>query len=383
MPQVVVLDTETTGKETHVHQVVEIAGVIYDTDFDEVVGEFDTLVRPRRSIDAEATEKHGLRASDLTLAPTFEEIGPMLARILHRRTVISYNISFDATILNKEFRRNGIDFAITQKACAYTPFGESLKLEEAAERVGYQLENWHTALSDARAALAISAFHGWERLLANAGRQEHFSSVKVGSVRTLSRFQAGLTDRFDLKRFNRLEEFRDYSAEEGYLLMLDEVLKDRAISPEELLRLDEYADRNHLGSGERVELHRIYFGAIESAAKRGGVTEREALLLREYAELLQVDVSVEVSEEGIALPAKGSLVCQTGDCVVEGEKLSKVQIQGLVEGRGYRFTDDLKKSENVALLLVAGYGHESGKTAKAEKWGIPTMTFETFLTLTT
>jgi hypothetical protein len=51
----------------------------------------------------------------------------------------------------------------------------------------------------------------------------------------------------------------------------------------------------------------------------------------------------------------------------------------VIEARGYRFTDELRKSDNVSLLLVADDGHESGKSRKAEQWGIPMMTLESFI----
>ena len=379
MAEVVVLDVETTGIGP-THQVVEVSGVIYETEFDELIGEFDTLVRPTRSIDSEASQIHGLRASDLSMAPTFAEVGPMLARLFHRRPVIAYNVQFDTRILNEEFQRNGIDFQIHQQACAYTPFGErQLRLEEAAERIGYKHENAHTALADARAAFAISAHHGWDNMLSRAGRTEHFSNVKVGTVRTLSRYQAGHTDVYDLKPFSRLREFRDPTAEEGYLLLLDEFLKDKSFSQEELAELDTYASQNQIGVGLKHELHRTYFGALESAARRGGVTNHEAKLLREYAELLDVDVEVTVTDFGQFVPKIGSLICHTGDSLLDNRVLSKEEVQGIVESLGFSFTDELRKSDNVSLLLVADDGHESGKTRKAEQWGIPTMTLESFI----
>lgn len=378
MAQVAVLDVETTGLG-HDHQIVEVSGVIYDTDFDEVVGEFDTLVRPTRSIDSDATLKHGLRASDLSMAPTFEEVGPMLARLLHRRPVIAYEVQFDSQMLNNEFRRNGLDFQIRQQACAHSPFGEKIKLEDAAKRIGYNLVNAHSALEDARAALAISAFHGWDNMLMRAGRSEHHSSIRVGAVRTLSRFQAGLTENYDLKPFSRLTEFKDPTSEEGYLLLLDEFLKDKAFSLEELAELDRYADKNSIDMGMRHELHRTYFGALQRAAQRGGVTIQEAKILTEYAQLLEVEVEVSVTEKGSYIPEPGSLISHTGDSFLSSRVLSKAEIQALVESRGYRFTDEFRKSDNPSLLLVAADGHESGKTRKAEQWGVPMMTVEDFL----
>jgi hypothetical protein len=381
MAQVAVIDVETTGLG-HEHQIVEVSGVIFETDFDEVVGEFDTLIRPTRSIDSAATLKHGLRASDLSMAPTFEEVGPMLARLLHRRPMIAYEVQFDSQMLNNEFRRNGIDFQIIQQACAHSPFGERIKLEDACKRIGYDLVHAHSALADARAALAISAFHGWDSMLMRAGRAEHYSSTRVGSVRTLSRFQAGLTDHYDLKPFSRLSEFKDPTVEEGYLLLLDEFLKDKAFSADELAELDRYADQNQIDVGNRHELRRTYFGALQHAAERGGVTIQEAKILCEYAELLEVEVEVSVTEKGTYIPEKGTLISHTGDSFLNSRVLSKAEIQALVEGRGYGFTDEFRKSDNVALLLVAADGHESGKTRRAEQWGVPMMTIEEFLEVT-
>lgn len=382
MAEVVVLDVETTGIGP-THQVVEVSGVIYETEFDELIGEFDTLVRPSRSIDSEATQKHGLRASELSMAPTFAEVGPMLARLFHRRPVIAYNVQFDTRILNEEFERNGIDFQIQQQACAYSPFGErQLNLEEAAVRIGYKYENAHTALADARAAFAISAYHGWDNMLSRAGRTEHFSNVKVGNVRTLSRYQAGHTDIYDLRPFSRLREFRDPTVEEGYLLLLDEFLKDKSFSQAELAELDAYASQNKIDVGIKHELHRTYFGALEHAARRGGVTDHEAKLLREYADLLDVDVEVHVTDFGQFIPETGSLICHTGDSLLDNRVLSKAEVQEMVESRGYRFTDEFRKSDNVALLLVADDGTESGKTRKAEQWGIPMMTIDSFVQFT-
>lgn len=380
MPQVVVFDTETTGFGDS-NQIVEIAGVIFDTDFGEILGEFDTLVRPTRSIDGHASLKHGLRASDLSLAPTFEEIAPMIARLMHRRIVISYGISFDAGVLNREFQRANLNFQVTQKACAMSPFGaHPPKLEDAAALAGYSSENWHSALADARAAFKVAEFHGWDLMTQKAGRNEHLSSnVRIRSLRTFSRYQAGLADNFDLSRFSRKEEFRDAAPEELYLLLLDEFLKDRELSNEELIALDEFAAENSISDGLRVDLHRDYVEAIESSARRGGVTQREAKILNNYASVLGVEIEVIVAQDGVALPPKGSLISHTGDSLLSGKPVSKSEIREILHSQGYVFTNELRRKDKVSLLLVAEDGHASSKTRKAEDWGIPVTTLDKFL----
>jgi DNA polymerase-3 subunit epsilon len=185
-----------------------------------------------------------------------------------------------------------------------------------------------------------------------------------------------------LKPFSRLSEFRDPTAEEGYLLLLDEFLKDKTFSQQELDELDEYASKNQIDVGLKHELHRTYFGALENAALRGGVTEQEAKLLLEYSKLLGVDVEVTVTDFGQFVPRTGSLICHTGDSILDSRVLSKDEVRSMVESRGYTFTDELRKSDKISLLLVADDGHESGKTRKAEQWGIPMMTIDSFLQVT-
>ncbi|MCY4261400.1 MAG: 3'-5' exonuclease [Rhodobacteraceae bacterium] len=70
---VVVLDVETTGLAA-TDRIVEIATL--DPDTLEIVEEYDTLVNPLRDISGAVSDIHGLTASNLEAAPTFQDIVP-------------------------------------------------------------------------------------------------------------------------------------------------------------------------------------------------------------------------------------------------------------------------------------------------------------------
>jgi DNA polymerase III epsilon subunit-like protein len=56
--------------------IIEVAGVMFGTDFGEVVRGFETLVNPDPSIFPQATLKvHRLQAHDLRAALAFSEVG--------------------------------------------------------------------------------------------------------------------------------------------------------------------------------------------------------------------------------------------------------------------------------------------------------------------
>jgi hypothetical protein len=72
----------------------------------------------------------------------------------------------------------------------------------------------------------------------------------------------------------------------------------------------------------------------------------------------------------------------TGTAEIEGKNWNKDSWRTKLSEMGYRFTDDLKKSDNVAMLLQDSPGSQSSKVAKAMAWGIPRMSFAEFLKLT-
>ena len=78
--RVVVTDVETTGLG-RTDRVVEIACVTVDLDHG-IIDEWSSLVNPMRDISQGVTSIHGLDATHVSAAPTFDEIARKLKGML-------------------------------------------------------------------------------------------------------------------------------------------------------------------------------------------------------------------------------------------------------------------------------------------------------------
>jgi DNA polymerase-3 subunit epsilon len=100
----VVLDTETTGRDPQTDRLVEVAAVKFRPGQKPV--RFHSLVRPGVPIPAAATEIHGVTDEDVAEAPAFCQIAARLNRFLHRADLAGFNIKgFDLPFLLAEYRR--------------------------------------------------------------------------------------------------------------------------------------------------------------------------------------------------------------------------------------------------------------------------------------
>jgi hypothetical protein len=92
-----IVDTETTSLDGYAVEIGIIA-----PDGSTV---FESLVSPEVEIEPGAQEVHGITRQMLWGAPTFADLEPDLRRILHGKTVIAYNASFDRNVFEREIRR--------------------------------------------------------------------------------------------------------------------------------------------------------------------------------------------------------------------------------------------------------------------------------------
>ena len=387
MDLAVAIDVETTGfgfKRND--RIVEIAGLVFDMQTGETVGSFETLINPLRNIPEASTKIHGLSAAHLSMAPTFEDIAPWLAHTLAGKTLIAHNALFDVNFLNAEFQKSNIDYLITQFVCTCRlSSNASLKNAALDLEIEYEADSHHGALYDAQLCAEIFMRLDSEReQRIRPDENPSFTTDQDWQMPSLvSRKHLGLTPTETKKqaalRFGVAQYIED-PAEACYVWRLSEYLSDLVLSSEELEQLNVLAEELGLTTEAQDQLHVEYVRQLEKAALRDGlITEAEQSLLRTFSEQLKVALEIEFSDAKAAIPESGSLICVTGTSALNGKHWGKKEISDFLESNGFIFTDQLNKSDGVALLLQESEGSQSTKVDKARRWGIPRMTIENFI----
>lgn len=377
MSKVIAIDIETTGFGKN-DRIIEFAAVVFDPEGGIVLGQLETLINPMRNVPEDSTQIHGLKASDLSLAPTFEEIAEDLYAFLEGHKIVSHNADFDLRFLAQEFNRIGKPIAFSDVACTYKLTGQRLNV--ACEQISFQFKH-HSALEDARACLAI-----WHSQFMDKGESLTFDSAIEWdqTFRTISRSQIGIQP-VDLRPSllsNLAVKFEQVGIEKTFLGLLDTYLRDLAISDVEEFGLKDFAIENGISESRFIELQDSYLDSIEYAALRDGIiTEAEAEFFNRISQTLGFDRTLNPSEGASNLPPAGSLVCVTGTATVNGVNYDKKTMAELLEKHGLVFTDVIAKKSGVALLLQDSAGSQSSKVAKAQAWGVPRMVIADFVNL--
>ncbi len=98
-----VVDTETTGRDVHADELVELAAV--RVRHGEIVGEYSTLVKPRVAISLGASRVHGIDANEVKDAPHFEDVWPGFREFIGTDILVAHNgYQFDFPILRRMSR---------------------------------------------------------------------------------------------------------------------------------------------------------------------------------------------------------------------------------------------------------------------------------------
>jgi DNA polymerase III epsilon subunit family exonuclease len=377
MDQIIALDIETTGFGKN-DRIIEIGAVIWDSTQQKVIGKLESLINPMRNVPEESSQIHGLTSSDLSLAPTFEEIADELLTFLSGRQIVAHNADFDLKFLTKEFSRVGKSIEFSDVVCTYKLTGQRLNV--ACEQISFEFVH-HSALEDAKACLAI-----WYNQVIDSNKYISFDNVVEAdqTFRTVSRSQIGLQpmDMRPSALSNLAVKFQQVGIEKTFLGLLDAFLRDLAISDIEDVGLKTFAIENGISESRVLELQEIYLESIEKAALRDGIiTEAESEFFNKISLALGLDKKLTPSGGASELPSAGSLVCVTGTATVDGVNYDKKTMSALLEKHGLVFTDVISKKAGVMLLLQDSAGSQSSKVAKAQAWGIPRMVIADFVGL--
>lgn len=153
-----IIDVETTGGSFHRDKVIEIGIVLMDDD--KIIGNYQSLIHPERSIPYQITGLTGIHDEMVENAPKFYEIAHEIIRLTEGRIFVAHNARFDYSFIKAEFESLGYIYTRkildTVKLARMTfPGHRSYSLSNLISRLGLPMENRHRALDDAQATALL------------------------------------------------------------------------------------------------------------------------------------------------------------------------------------------------------------------------------------
>lgn len=372
-----VVDVETTGFSNK-DRVIEVAVVVLDKNLN-VVDEYDTLIDPMR--DVGPVHIHGVTATMLANAPTFEETATAISDRINGRVIVAHNLSFDQRMVCNEYERLHAVLVPGKGICTLRHTGEKLQL--ACKTYGIQIHQHHRALADARvtAELLKRSFDDCPEV--ESARVENLTYPH--NPRTLRREASGEANQSVLERMISATRYpTSNGALLSYLDALDWVLDDLVITDKEQLHLDELISELGLDASAVADAHHKYLASMIQAAWRDDIiTIQENRLIAKVAELLNVkDFEIPDVTAQVVVPKTikiGTRVCFTGTATDSaGNKLSRSALEAFAANVGLQPVSSVTK-KNCDLLIAADPSSGSGKAAKARKLDIPIMSIADFL----
>lgn len=396
-----VVDVETTGFSPRLNdRVVEVAVVRLSPD-GHPADEYTTLVNPCR--DVGPTHIHGITATEVKDAPTFDQIAGDVGQRLDGAILVAHNLRFDRSFLDAEFGRVANAWPELPGLCtlelAYSlePKSPSRKLAECCARLGIAHGQNHCALDDARATahlliayLDIARRRGLTTLRALGCRPLEMPTPGWLSLRPSGRSwgrrvaaEAAREERGYLARLVERLPGTDASdaGTAAYLDLLDRVLEDRRITKAEAEALMATAGEWGLSRPRIQEAHRAYLVELVRVALADGVVSRseradlEAVrdVLGLHPAVLDVVLAetpppVAVAQHACELAGKS--VCFTGALSgsYRGQPINREQAEEFARRAGLQVLKGVTRELDV--LVVADPNTMSSKARKAREYGV-------------
>ncbi len=368
-----VVDVETTGLYPTTDRVVEIAVVRLDAS-GNTIDDWTTLLDPGRDIGP--TSIHGITARAVMGAPRFEDLAPELRHRLGGAVLTAHNAPFDRTFLSREFERAGLPLGdearafCTMYGCSVHHLASSRTLAGCCAELGVRHDDPHTALGDARAAAALLSI-----LLRRVGRgrlglpEPLPPAPAVAPCAAVRRRTDPPPPRVDPALgalADRIAVPDGIEAAPGaalaYLALLDRILEDRRITPEEVDALAGLARDWGIGARAAAALHPAYLGGVWELARADGViTPAELADLSAIAELLGVrlesEARAEVAEALSIMTSRaaefvGLSVCFTGEsvCSIDGWPLTRADQKARAAERGMIVKTGVSRKLDILVL---------------------------------
>jgi DNA polymerase III epsilon subunit family exonuclease len=157
----VVLSCETTGLDPDTDRIIDIAMVRTD-DFANPLGYWTTLVNPGQPISN--SEFHGITDQDVVDAPTFAAIADDVLSRINSQVLVSHNVSFPISFLEKELARAGHQLQKNPTVCTmqeshyFMPALQQRRLEDCMAPFKLEQEVTERALAKATATTTLFNF---------------------------------------------------------------------------------------------------------------------------------------------------------------------------------------------------------------------------------
>ncbi len=169
-----IVDIETTGGQIANGSITEIAIRIHDGE--QVVDQYETLVRPFYTIPRFITVLTGIDDALVANSPTFEEIAADVYELLKDKIFVAHNVNFDYSFIKQHLASAGYDLNV-EKLCTVRlsrkvfPGLRSYSLGNICAYLGISIENRHRAGGDTDATTEL-----FERIL-QADKEGHMAQL--------------------------------------------------------------------------------------------------------------------------------------------------------------------------------------------------------------
>ncbi len=380
-----VIDVETTGFSPAKDRIVEI-GIVQRDERGQVLREFETLVEPER--DVSNTFVHGLSASDLIHAPTFDKVASSVWDFLTSSDIIcAHNFQFDWRMLCAEFERLECRLPEVNSLCTLTLINRvephlPRKLDALCHRLDIPIEA-HRALSDARATGELVSRYLEALDLEDLPEVEWPKVTFPIGGQTYSRSQPPPVRQPILTRLmERLPRHPGQSNLDEYYTMLDDVFADSILEDHEAESLVNLAGGLGLGKEQLEQAHHDYLAQLVRVAQQDGfVSEQERDHLNKVAKALGIDdINLRPLDSQSLYPRdlKGKRICITGELKgkLNGRSLSRKELEELVREHGMEWKTGVSKK--LDFLVARDVHSKSTKAKKARAYGIPVVAEQVF-----
>lgn len=150
----VALDIESTGFDTSLDQVIEIAAVKFEGD--KIIDTFETFINPGIKIPPIITHITGIKDADVEGAPTLESVKEKLENFMGDAPIVGHNIDFDVNFLRaKGVSLLGPLYDTLQLSMILLPGLASYSMDTLGRALKLDHKNKHRAMTDTIACMKL------------------------------------------------------------------------------------------------------------------------------------------------------------------------------------------------------------------------------------